>query len=410
MSVKDKDILFLCQFFYPEYVSSATLPFDTAKFLVEGGYKVGALCGYPKEYNDSKTDIPKRETVCGIDITRVKYVQLDRKKVIGRIINYFSFVAAAIFAISKAKHYKTVIVYSNPPLLPLVAMMCKKFYGCKIVFVSYDVYPELAIKTGTISSDGIMAKCFRFINKHFLKKVDKVVALSEDMKKFLVENRDITEENVVVIPNWYEDKANETVEKTDILNMIDDEEFVISYLGNLGTCQDEKSILELAKSIPSDARVCFLVAGHGNKMEFLKDSVEKEGISNIIILPFLHGQDYETVLKRSNMFMATLVKGTQGLCAPSKIYAYLMSGKPVLLSVDNEMEIAQDIIINNAGILMENVPIVQIVKEILSLKDNEELLVQMGGNARKLFLKKYEMSTCLFIYKKMFEDILKESK
>ena len=27
---KKKDILFLCQYFYPEYVSSATLPFDTA--------------------------------------------------------------------------------------------------------------------------------------------------------------------------------------------------------------------------------------------------------------------------------------------------------------------------------------------------------------------------------------------
>ena len=31
-----KDILFLCQFFYPEYISSAVLPFDTAKALHQG--------------------------------------------------------------------------------------------------------------------------------------------------------------------------------------------------------------------------------------------------------------------------------------------------------------------------------------------------------------------------------------
>ena len=28
-----KDIVFLCQFFYPEYISSAQLPFDTAAAL-----------------------------------------------------------------------------------------------------------------------------------------------------------------------------------------------------------------------------------------------------------------------------------------------------------------------------------------------------------------------------------------
>ena len=48
-----RDILFLCQFFYPEYNSSATLPFDTASYLAQNGYSVGALCGYPREYNTS---------------------------------------------------------------------------------------------------------------------------------------------------------------------------------------------------------------------------------------------------------------------------------------------------------------------------------------------------------------------
>ena len=35
---KKKDILFLCQFFYPEYISSAQLPFETAVALKEAGF------------------------------------------------------------------------------------------------------------------------------------------------------------------------------------------------------------------------------------------------------------------------------------------------------------------------------------------------------------------------------------
>ena len=48
-----KNVLLLCQYFYPEYISSATLPYDTAEALVKAGFSVGALCGYPREYNKS---------------------------------------------------------------------------------------------------------------------------------------------------------------------------------------------------------------------------------------------------------------------------------------------------------------------------------------------------------------------
>ena len=80
-----KDILFLCQFFYPEYISSAQLPYDTVMALKAGGYSVGALCGYPREYLDG-ADIPVKEVVDGIPIHRLKYIQLNRSGFLGRIV------------------------------------------------------------------------------------------------------------------------------------------------------------------------------------------------------------------------------------------------------------------------------------------------------------------------------------
>ena len=49
---KKRDILFLCQFFYPEYISSAQLPYDTVMALSKAGFSVDVLCGYPREYLD----------------------------------------------------------------------------------------------------------------------------------------------------------------------------------------------------------------------------------------------------------------------------------------------------------------------------------------------------------------------
>ena len=97
---KKKDILFLCQFFYPEYISSATLPFDTCKALRKAGSSVDVLCGYPLEYAEGK-NIPMKEEVDGIGIHRVKYIQMDRKGFLGRIVNYFSLTFMMLLHIGK---------------------------------------------------------------------------------------------------------------------------------------------------------------------------------------------------------------------------------------------------------------------------------------------------------------------
>lgn len=107
-----RDILFLCQFFYPEYNSSATLPFDTASYLAQNGYSVGALCGYPREYNTSG-EVPVRETKDGVSIHRLHYMQLNRHSRLGRLINYFSFTLSVLLHIFEIKDYQAVIVVAR---------------------------------------------------------------------------------------------------------------------------------------------------------------------------------------------------------------------------------------------------------------------------------------------------------
>lgn len=406
MKKKTKDVLFLCQFFSPEYISSATLPFDTAKHLAKKGYKVGVLCGYPKEYWEGGA-VPKREIVDDIEIHRVNYVQLDRKSVLGRIVNYFSFVFSMIFNMGEAREYKTVMVYSNPPLLPIVALLCKKICKCKVVFVSYDVYPEMAIRTNAIRNDGTTAKCFRILNKVFFKNADTIVAVSKDMKEFFVDNRNIDKKKIDVIPNWYEDCELEGFEQTHVLDDISFDTFVISYLGNLGTCQDADFIVNLAKYLQNRGKYRFAVAGHGNKMDTLKETIRKENLSNITVLPFLHGADYETVLKRSDMFLVTLVKGLSGLCAPSKTYAYFMSGKPVIASMDEDMEIVEDINEYEAGIATGEADYQKVGDAICELKGDLERLERMGKNARKIFVDKYEKQICLQQYENLLNRLNK---
>ena len=391
-----KDVCFLCQYFYPEYVSSATLPFDTAKALVENGFTVGALCGYPYEYYDKK--IVLEENVDGIEIKRLKYLKMKRASKIGRIINYFSFIVKAFLRVKHLKKYKAVVVYSNPPLMPWVANVAKKRYGCKIIFVAYDLYPEIALRTNSIKSKGLIKRIMDRINKKFYPNVDKVVALSNEMKEYLVQNRNIAEEKITVIPNWYKDEYESLCQtnQTEITKNLEGKQ-VVSYLGNMGTCQDIDTILKVAKKMESDLRFVFLFAGHGNKVDLVKSAIS-QGAKNIVYYDFLHGQDYLSVLKQTSYAVVSLEKDLCGLCVPSKTYAYMMYNKPIICIMDKKTDIAEDVINSESGVVVENGEVDKIIEHLLS--QNKE------PNIRERYLEKYTPHVTLGKYIDMVKEVL----
>ena len=390
-----KDVCFLCQYFYPEYVSSATLPYDTARVFVDEGFSVGAFCGYPNEYSSQKVE--KKQTVNGIEINRLKYLQMKRTSKIGRLINYFSFILKAYFKAGYLKQYKTLIVYSNPPLLPWVANMAKKRYGCKIIFVAYDLYPEIALKTNSIKPNGLINKIMDRINKKFYRNVDKVIALSSEMKEYIAKNRQVPSEKIEVIPNWYKDEYENLndLTTTKIVEQFKDKK-IISYLGNMGTCQDIETVLNVAKRLEQDSRFLFLFAGHGNKVDKVK-SLVNNGAKNIVYFDFLHGQDYLSVLKQTSYAVVSLEEGLRGLCVPSKTYAYMMYNKPIICIMDENTDIANDVKDTNSGIVVKNGQVDEIVDYLLTDESTSSI--------REKYLEKYTPNVTLSKYVNMLKGI-----
>lgn len=400
---KKRDILFLCQFFYPEYISSAQLPWDTVQALKKAGFTVDALCGYPREYSDGN-NIPEKETVDGVNIHRLKYIQTGRAGFLGRIINYFSFTFMVLLHLFEVAKYRAVVVYSNPPILPWIASWAKVLFGTKLVFVSYDLYPEVATVTNTLREGNIICRLMEHINKCVYRRADKVVALSSEMKDYILAHRNALETQVDVIPNWYADQG-ETERNREENRFRDTVEnrFVVSYFGNMGTMQDMDTILGAIREL-KDQDIFFLFAGHGNKMEKLKSIVEQEGISNIAIHKFLHGQDFRDALAISDCAFVSLEKGATGLCVPSKTYSYMMQGLP-LLAIMDECDIVRDIEAG-AGAWVRSGESEKLAKIIRSLKDDPEAVARMRKTCRRIYLENYTTEICTNKYVTLFQKLL----
>ena len=174
--------------------------------LRDAGFSVGALCGYPREYAEGGK-VPTKEDADGIHIHRLKYIQTGRAGFLGRIVNYFSFTFHVLLHLPEIGKYRAVVVYSNPPILPWIASWAKSLFGTKLVFVSYDLYPEVATVTNTLREGSVICRLMNHINKCVFRRADRVVALSSEQKNCILRTRNAVDELVTVIPNWYRDET-----------------------------------------------------------------------------------------------------------------------------------------------------------------------------------------------------------
>ena len=398
-----KDILFLCQFFYPEYISSAQLPYETVLALRQAGFSVDALVGYPHEY--AKDDhLPRKETVNGIRIHRLKYIQTDRKGFLGRLVNYFSFTFLVLLHLGEIARYRAVVVYSNPPILPWIASWAKALFGTKLIFVSYDLYPEVATVTHTLREDNLICRLMNHINKCVYRRADRVVALSSEQRDYILAHRRIDPDRVTVIPNWYPDEGEPPLTREhNRFRETARGRFVVSYFGNMGTMQDMETILGAIRELKNEP-VFFLFAGHGNKMEKLNRIVTGEKIENVAIFRFLHGQDFQDALAASDCALVSLEKGATGLCVPSKTYSYMARGIP-LLAVMDESDIVRDIE-RGAGLWVRNGESGKLADAIRTLRCDPEQLAAMRRTCRGLYLEKYTKEICTEKYISLFRELL----
>ena len=398
-----RDVLFLCQFFYPEYNSSATLPFDTARYLAQSGYSVDALCGYPREYNTSG-EVSAREMKDGVSIHRLHYIQFSRRSKLGRLINYFSFTLSVLLHIFEIKNYKTVIVYSNPPVLPIAAIWANRLFNTKIIFVSYDVYPEVAYASGSLTSGGVIARVMQGINRSLFKRADAVVALTDEMREFLLRNRpELSEDRVVTIANWAHEAPSEGAADARRKLGYAEDDFVVSYFGNLGVCQDETALIQAMELLKDRPHIKFMVAGHGSKLPLIRQAAEH--LPNVRICGFLTGAAFGQAVAASSCGIVSLERGLMGMCAPSKYYSYLQGGLPVLTVAERESYLAEESVRQAVGLFSETGDGAQLAQNILSLYQSPEMCEKMSKNALMLYTGRYAKSVGLARYAALFEDI-----
>ena len=384
-----KKILILSEFFYPDKSSTPKVLTELAEDLVNNGLDVEVICSNHSYKGSQK--LSKKETVSGIKISRINSSNFSRDSKLGRIINYMSFTANLFIKLLFSNKYDSILVVSNPPLIPFIAYLNKLMKKKPYYYLVHDVYPDIAVEVGAIKKDSMPYKLMNKINQLAIKNTEKLIVLGKDMKDIFLK-KGIEEKNIKIITNWSK-KYELSLEKTD--NVFYKERELIStlnivYTGNIGRFHDIETIIEIAKVSMEDLpNVRFIFVGDGFKRPELEYAIEN-GTTNIIISDYQYDSSYLDVLSGADLFISTLSPRIKGLGVPSKTYSYLAAGKPVIAIMEKGTEIGDLVENENIGIRADSMEVDKVIEFIKEISLDTIKLKAIEDKVKKVFVERYE--------------------
>jgi hypothetical protein len=119
MIKKDKGLMILSQYFYPDLAATGQLLTELAEDLINYGYNIKVLTAKPSYYKNKEKYL-KEEMYRGIDIYRVSATKFNKNMMIGRLSNFLSYFISVSFKLLFSKNKYPLLIVSNPPFLPLL--------------------------------------------------------------------------------------------------------------------------------------------------------------------------------------------------------------------------------------------------------------------------------------------------
>jgi len=389
-------ILSLRSYCYPEVIASSHLTDDLMEaYMAEGDITIVAYAPYPtrgvtdevrKEYSTTKRheilDDGKRE------IHRFPLFREPKNSLL-RAFRYTLNIMKLTWHGLRAKDVDILYISSTPPINGLMMAVLKKFKKIKIVYNLQDIFPETLVYAGMTKKNSLIWKIGRVVENITYKSADRIIVISEDFKKNIME-KGVPEDKIEIIYNWVDENKVVNVERENNILFdkynLDRNKFYICYSGNIGLSQNMEMLTDVAKSLEDNENIGFVIIGEGAFKEKLLDIIDKKQIKNITVLPFQDYSDISHVFSLGDAGLIISKKGIGSNSVPSKTWSIMSASRPVLASFDKGSEFDSIITDNNCGICVEADDAEAFKKAILHMYENREEIKKMGENGRKFIL------------------------
>ena len=396
-------VLLISAVFPPEPVVSASLAKDLADELSKRN-NIIVLC--PKPTRPEGFIFEERINPGNYKILEQNSYTCASSKIIGRFKESYSFgKACEKFILENSNKIKCIYINSWPLLSQYLIVRAAQKYNIKCVMHIQDIYPESLINKIPIAKS-ILSKLLLPIDKYSLKNSNSIIAISDNMKQYLIKTRRILAKNIHVVPNWQDEDAfisykSSKLQKDDDIN----HDFTFMYLGNNGPVAGVEYIINsFFKASILNSRL--IIAGSGSRTNACKELAESLNALNIEFLTVPQGM-VPNIQDKAHTLLLPVRKNGAMSSIPSKLPAYMFSSKPIIGSLDLESDTAKAIVDSGCGIVVEPENEDELIKAMINMaglkKETREDMGKAGFDyAMKNFSKKSNLQKVVSVIENIF--------
>ena len=391
-------ILIVTQYFWPEQFFIN----DFVRALTAQGHVVEVLTGKPN-YPDGKVFDGYAEKGCTQeqwdDGTLIHRVPLRARRAGGGknlVLNYLSFAVNGLrhgFRTVGHKDFDVVLAVAFSPITSVIpAIYLKWRKKLPLAIWIQDLWPESLSATGFVRNRGILAGVGLMVRAIYgaasLLLVQSeafrapVARLSSARKIVYYGNSSPDPRSVTPAPCALPPDLLATLERS----------FCVVFAGNLGTAQSLHTILAAARKLKALVACKIVLVGSGSMLGRIRDEVEREGLSNVVLAGRYPSEQMRHVFDRAGALLVTLNRDAiLAQTIPSKVQAYLAAGRPIIGALDGAG--AEVIRSAGAGLVCaaeDSDGLADCIRRLYEMDEGERDALAAAG--RRFYLEHYEIT------------------
>lgn len=312
---------------------------ELAETLQEIGHSVEVLTAFPnwpagKIYRGYHQRWRMRETINDVAVLRVPLYMNHSSSGVRRLANVGSFMLS-VSVLGPVNLMKPDIIYAiQPPTTGLAARWLARFWRVPYIYDVQDMWPETLMESGFLRSRLALRLVSRLCNTVYADAAG-IRVISEGFKDNLVGKR-VQDRKIAVIPNWVDTTFYRPMNSDrSLLNQLGIEDhFSVMYGGSIGPPQDLGVIVEVASLLKNDHRFRFIIVGDGSDLQRLGMLSKSRDLENICFLGRKPRCDMPSLYAAADCLLLHLRDiPVHRITIPSKVYAYMACGKPIIAAV-----------------------------------------------------------------------------
>lgn len=382
-------VIFPFSYYYPEQCAGIFVVDDLMHRLAAEGDESVIYVPTPTRNVREGVEWKRKEVLCdGKMVVKRFHMYGEGKNPVLRALRYCFCELVYLHHLLWDK-YDVAFIDSTPPIQGLKLPIVRLFRKCPVVYNAQDLFPDTLSGTGLAKKGGLLWKIGSWVARVTFNNTDKIIAISEDIKRTLVEEKGIPADKVVVVYNWVDSDAVVPIAKEENPLFeefgLSREKFHVVYAGNLGNAQNINIVVDAATRLRDNENVEFVVFGSGGLECDIRARIETEGLKNLRLLPLQPVERVKYVYSLGDVCLVSCKEGLGGSAMPSKTWSILSCGRPVLANFD-EGELQMILTKNELGVFTKAGDLEGFVEAISQLAAEPEKCEKMGARGRQFIL------------------------